>query len=53
MAPSSRFAVSLKLNVAYLELNSCALWKQQTTLPSSVYGGIPYQSSGERAGALS
>src|SRR5215210_2412210 len=27
MAPSSRFAVSLKPNVAYLELNFCALWK--------------------------
>ena len=27
MAPSSRFAVSLKPNVAYLDLNLCALWK--------------------------
>jgi hypothetical protein len=34
MAPSSRFAVSLKPNVAYLELNFCALWKKQMTLPS-------------------
>jgi hypothetical protein len=34
MAPSSRFAVSLKPNVAYLELNFWALWKKQTTLPS-------------------
>ena len=34
MAPSSRFAVSLKPNVAYLELNFCALWKKQTTLSS-------------------
>jgi hypothetical protein len=34
MPPSSRFAVSLKPNVAYLVLNFCALWKKQTTLPS-------------------
>jgi hypothetical protein len=27
MAPSSRFAASLKPNVAYLDLNFCALWK--------------------------
>jgi hypothetical protein len=27
MAPSSRFASSLKPNVAYLDLNFCALWK--------------------------
>src|SRR5436190_997962 len=33
-APSSRFAASLKPNVAYLVLNFCALWKKQTTLPS-------------------
>jgi hypothetical protein len=33
MAPSSRFALSLKLNVAYLVLNFCALWKWQATLP--------------------
>jgi hypothetical protein len=26
MAPSSRFALSLKPNVAYLDLNFCALW---------------------------
>jgi len=32
--PSSRFALSLKPNVAYLALNLCALWKKQTTLPS-------------------
>src|SRR3990172_2131595 len=51
-APSSRFAVSLKPNVAYLVLNFCALWKKQTTLPSLAYAGIPYQSLGERAGAL-
>jgi hypothetical protein len=51
MAPSSRFALSLKLNVAYLELNFCALWKKQTTLPSLAYAGIPYQRFGERAGA--
>ena len=53
MAPSSRFAVSLKPNVAYLALNFCALWKKQTTLPSLLaYAGIPYQVFGERAGAL-
>src|SRR5258706_4080691 len=51
-APSSRFAVSLKPNVAYLVLNFCALWKKQTTLPSLAYAGIPYQVFGERAGAL-
>ncbi len=34
MAPSSRFALSLKPNVAYLDLNFCALWKKQMTLPS-------------------
>src|SRR5438132_6314071 len=50
--PSSRFASSLKPNVAYLELNLCALWKKQTTLPSLAYAGIPYQVFGERAGAL-
>src|SRR6059036_2072518 len=53
MAPSSRFALSLKPNVAYLVLNFCAAWKKQTTLPSLAYAGIPYQSLGERAGALS
>src|SRR5712692_202048 len=55
MAPSSRFALSLKPNVAYLVLNFCAAWKKQTTLPalpSLAYAGIPYQSLGERAGAL-
>src|SRR2546425_8932468 len=52
MAPSSRFALSLKLNVAYLVLNFCAAWKKQTTLPSLAYAGIPYQSLDERAGAL-
>src|SRR5262249_41920035 len=50
--PSSRFASSLKPNVAYLVLNFCALWKKQTTLPSLACAGIPYQSLGERAGAL-
>src|SRR5712692_5054616 len=53
MAPSSRFALSLKPNVAHLVLNFCAAWKKQTTLPSLAYAGIPYQSLGERAGALS
>src|SRR5436190_8369918 len=52
MAPLSRFALSLKPNVAYLVLNFCALWKKQTTLPSLAYAGIPYQVLGERAGAL-
>src|SRR5213592_337423 len=52
MAPSSRFAVSLKPNVAYLVLNFCAGWKKQTTLPSLAYAGIPYQVFGERTGAL-
>src|SRR5215218_4692830 len=52
MAPSPRFASSLKPSVAYLELNFCALWKKQTTLPSLAYAGIPYQVFGERAGAL-
>src|SRR2546425_1221088 len=50
--PSSRFALSLKPNVAYLVLNLCALWKKQTTWPSLAYAGIPYQVLGERAGAL-
>src|SRR5574341_2137510 len=52
MAPSSRFALSLKPNVAYLALNFCALWKKQTISPSLAYAGIPYQVLGERAGAL-
>src|SRR6266571_3638893 len=52
MAPSSRFALSLKPNVAYLELNFSALWKKQTTLSSLAYAGMPYQVLGERAGAL-
>src|SRR6266571_4782154 len=52
MAPSSRFAASLKPNVAYLVLNFCAGWKWQTTSPSLAYAGIPYQSLGERVGAL-
>src|SRR5215218_7352641 len=52
MTPSSRWASSLKPNVAYLELNFCAGWKKQITLPSLAYAGIPYQSLGERAGAL-
>src|SRR5205807_10455189 len=52
MAPSSSFASCMKPNVAYLVLNFCALWKKQTTLPSLAYAGIPYQSLGERAGAL-
>jgi len=51
MAPSSRFAWSLKPKVAYLDLNFCALWKKQTTLPSFAYAGIPYQVFGESAAA--
>src|SRR5215471_7562230 len=51
-APSSSFALSLKPNVAYLVLNLYAGWKKQTTLPSLAYAGIPYQTFGERAGAL-
>ena len=34
ISPLSRFARSLKPSVAYLDLNFCALWKKQTTLPS-------------------
>ena len=34
MLPSSRFAVSLKPNVAYLASNLAAVWKKHTTLPS-------------------
>src|SRR5512135_2021535 len=54
MAPSSRFARSLKPSVAYLALNFCAHWKKQTTLPSLLaYAGIPYHVFGERDGAFS
>src|SRR5438445_4231151 len=49
MAPSSRFALSPKPNVAYLVLNLCALLKKQTTLPSLSYAVIPYQVLGERS----
>src|SRR5579859_960303 len=52
MLPSSRFALSLKPNVAYLVLNFWAAWKKQTTLPSLVYAGIPYHVDDERVGAL-
>src|SRR4030081_382796 len=52
MVPSSRCAASLKPSVAYLVLNFCAGWKKQTILSSLAYAGIPYQSFGERAGAL-
>src|SRR5204863_7182755 len=52
MAPSSRFAASLKPSVAYLVLNFCAGWKKQTTSPSLAYAGIPYQVLGERTGPL-
>src|SRR5690242_14900757 len=52
IAPSSSFASCMKPIVAYLVLNLCALWKKQTILPSLAYAGIPYQSLGERSGAL-
>jgi hypothetical protein len=52
MFPSSRFASCMKPNVAYRVLNFCMLWKKQTILPSLAYAGIPYQSLGERTGAL-
>src|SRR6187549_1459491 len=52
MAPSSRFASSLKPSVAYLVLNFCALWKKQTTLPSLAYAGCPYQVFGASVGAF-
>src|SRR5262245_66689289 len=52
MAPSSRSAVSLKPNVAYLDLNFSAPWKKQMTFPSLAYAGIPYQVFGERSGAV-
>src|SRR5574341_374635 len=53
MLPSSRFASSLKPNVAYLYLNLSAAVKKQTTSPSLLaYAGIPYQVFGERDGAL-
>src|SRR2546427_5895616 len=52
MALWSRFAVSLKPNVAYLALNFAALWKKQTTLPSLAYAGIPYQVLGASWGAF-
>src|SRR5215469_3754221 len=52
MAPSSRFALSLNPSVAYLDLNFCAGWKKQMTLPSLAYAGIPYQVVDEIPGAL-
>src|SRR5262249_4143187 len=53
MEPSSRFALSLKPNMAYLSLNFVALRKKQTTLPSLfAYAGIPYQVFGKRSGAV-
>src|SRR6476620_2548165 len=50
-APSSRFAVSLKPNVAYLVLNFRAGLKKHTSLRSLAYAVIPYQVFSERAGA--
>src|SRR5690606_13487870 len=52
IVPSSRFALSLKPNVAYLVLNFDAPWKKQTTLPSLAYAGIPYQVLGVSSGAF-
>src|SRR5262245_23913759 len=52
MSPLSRFASSLKPNVAYLDLNFSALWKKQRTLPALAQAGIPYQVFGERVGAV-
>src|SRR6266702_2483824 len=52
MAPSSRFALLLKPSVMYLSLNIFPPRKKQTTMPSLAYPGIPYQTFGERAGAL-
>jgi hypothetical protein len=47
MAPSSRFALSLKPNVAYFVLNFCALWKKQTTWPSLACAGVPQKKKGD------
>ena len=52
IAPWTMFAASSKPNVAYLELNFCALLKKKTILPSLAYAGIPYQVFGQRAGAV-
>ena len=52
IVPLSRFALSLKPNVAYLVLNFWAGWKKQITFPSLEYAGMPYQSLGVRSGAL-
>ena len=49
---SSRFAASLKPNVAYLSLNFSALRKKQTTC-RPWHKRIPYQVLGDRPGALS
>src|SRR5512135_3315366 len=46
MAPSSRFALSLKPNVAYLVLNFCALWKKQTDIAVLGIRGHPVPGSG-------
>jgi len=45
MLPSSRFALSLKPNVAYLVLNFAAAWKKQTTLSSLAYADSPIPES--------
>src|SRR5712691_5584358 len=50
--PHGAFALLLKPSVMYLSLNICPPRKKQTTMPSLAYPGIPYQTFGERAGAL-
>jgi len=51
MAPSSRFALSLKPSVTYLVLNFCATWKKRTTLPSlAKIRGNPAFHEGRGAG---
>ncbi|HSS10849.1 MAG TPA: hypothetical protein VLL25_13250 [Acidimicrobiales bacterium] len=53
MAPSSRFALSLKPNVGYLVLNFCALWKKHDDVAVLGVRGHPVPGSrreGWRAG---
>lgn len=52
MEPSSRFATSLKPNVAYLALNFPAYWKKQTILSAFAYAGNPYHVFGVSEGAF-
>src|SRR5678815_1700609 len=46
MLPSSKLALSLKPNVAYLALNLAASWKKRTALPFLENAGIPYHVVG-------